>query len=75
MYIKKYRRGKTMITLQGSRFIVSQDKNSADDIDYKVFVSGKGECKEVTTSLTDEEKTELISDLIYCLSNLLSKQN
>lgn len=64
-----------MITLKCSRFIVSQSQSSTDDIDYKVFVRDKVGYKEVTTSLTDDEKTELISDLIYCLSDLLNKQN
>jgi hypothetical protein len=60
-----------MITLKGSRFIVSQDENSTNDIDYKVFVRNEDGYKDVTTSLTDEEKVELISDLIYCVSDLL----
>ena len=60
-----------MITLKGSRFIVEQNKNSTNDVDYKVFVRNKDGYHEVTTSLNDSEKTELISDLIYCLSDLL----
>ena len=60
-----------MIALKGSRFIVSNDENSTNDIDYKVFVRNQGEYRDVTDSLTKEETTELISDLIYALSDLL----
>lgn len=55
------------ITLKASRFVVSQDEN----YDYKVFVRNKGEFKDVTDSLTQEETKELISDLIYAISDLL----
>ena len=55
------------IILKASRFTVSQDEN----YDYKVFVRTKGEFKDVTDSLTQEETTELISDLIYVISDLL----
>lgn len=64
-----------MISLQGSRFFVCYDEESNGDIDYRVFTREKGKYKEITTSLTDGEKTELISDLIYCLNDLLSKQS
>ena len=60
-----------MITLKGSRFIVAQDEEATNDIDYKVFVRNDDGFKDVTTSLTEDEKTELISDLIYCVSDLL----
>ena len=60
-----------MITLKGSRFIVSKGENSTNDIDYKVFIMTQGEFRDVTDSLTQEETTELISDLIYALSDLL----
>ena len=60
-----------MIALKGSRFIVSRDENSTNDIDYKVFVRTKAKFRDVTDSLTQEETTELISDLIYALSDLL----
>jgi hypothetical protein len=60
-----------MITLKGSKFVVSQDENATSDVDYKVFVMAKGEFKDVTDSLTQEETTELISDLIYAISDLI----
>ncbi len=63
-----------MISLKGSRFFVSQDENSTSDMDYKVFVRNNDGYHEVTTSLNDSEKTELISDLIYCLSDLIKRQ-
>lgn len=60
-----------MITLKGSRFAVEQDKNSTSDIDFKVFVLQNKEFKDITNSLTDDDKTELISDLIYAVSDLV----
>jgi len=62
-----------MISLKGSRFLVSQDENSTSDMDYKVFVRNNDGYHEVTKSLNDSEKTELISDLIYCLSDLIKR--
>lgn len=64
-----------MITLKGSRFIVEQDENSTNDIDFKVFISQNKEYKDITNSLTDDDKTELISDLIYAVSDLLKQIN
>ena len=59
------------IKLKASRFVVSQNENSTNDVDYKVFVWDNGEFKDVTDYLTQEETTELISDLIYAISDLL----
>ena len=64
-----------MITLKGSRFIVSQDDYSATDVDYKVFVSNANGCADVTQGLTEDETHELISDLIYCIRDLLKERN
>ena len=60
-----------MIALKGSRFIVEQDENSTNDIDFKVFIRQNNEYKDITNSLTDDDKTELISDLIYAVNGLL----
>lgn len=59
-----------MITLKGSRFIFSYDKNSGE---HNVFVRCKDGYKDVTNSLCDEEKDELINDLIYCITDLINK--
>ncbi|MBQ8218522.1 MAG: hypothetical protein IJZ79_02120 [Bacilli bacterium] len=64
-----------MITLKGSRFIVERDENSKTDIDFKVFISQNKEYKDITHSMTDEDKNELISDLIYAVDDLLKKTN
>lgn len=58
-----------MITLKGSRFIVEFDKNATNG--YKIFVRRSGKFEEVTNSLTDDEKKELIGDLIYSITDLL----
>lgn len=60
-----------MITLKGSRFIVSYDKNSGE---HNVFVRNNNGYNDVTNSLDDEEKDELINDLIYCISDLINKR-
>lgn len=57
-----------MITLKASRFIVSYDENSGE---HNVFIRNKDGCHDVTNSLGDEEKDELINDLIYCITDLL----
>ena len=60
-----------MITLQGSRFMVSYDEISGE---HRVFVGNQDGCNDVTSSLNDEEKEELINDLVYCISDLLHKR-
>ncbi len=52
-----------MISLQASRFLVS-----CDDYTTKVFINTGKEYKEVTDTLSDSDKNELISDLIYAVS-------
>lgn len=64
-----------MITLKASRFIVAQDEHPTNGIDYKVYIRNRNGFEDITASLTDEEQKELISDLIYCVSDLLKKQN
>ena len=55
-----------MISLKTSRFLVSYDNDK-----YKVFTRNRSGCKDVTNSLTETEKDELIEDLIYCLTDLI----
>ena len=55
-----------MISLQASRFLVS-----CDDYTTKVFINTGKEYKEVTDTLSDSDKDELISDLIYEISKLV----
>ena len=64
-----------MITLKGSRFIVEEDEKSTNGVDFKVFTRQNKELKDITNSLTDSEKTELISDLIYAIGDLLKQSN
>lgn len=52
-----------MISLQASRFLVS-----CEDYTTKVFINTGKEYKEVTDTLSDNDKDELISDLIYAVS-------
>jgi hypothetical protein len=64
-----------MITLKGSKYIVEHDDNATTDTDYKVFIRENKELKDITNALTDDDKTELISDLIYSLTDLLKQQS
>ena len=59
-----------MITLKGSRFTVLYDENSGE---HNVFLRTKDGCNNITNILGDEEKDELINDLIYCITDLLKK--
>ena len=59
-----------MITLKGSRFIVSYDEDSGE---HNVFIRIGGGYSNVANSLSDEEKDELINDLIYCITDLINK--
>lgn len=60
-----------MISLKGSRFLVSYDPDSGE---HSVFTREKNGCTEITDSMSDEEKDELINDMAYALSDLLTKQ-
>lgn len=55
-----------MITLEASRFMVA-----CEDYESKVFIRDRNGIKEVTESMNDEDKNELISDLIYVVSKLV----
>lgn len=60
-----------MISLKTSRFLVEYNEEADDG--YKVFTRSSSGCKDVTDILTDEEKIELISDLVYAITDLLDK--
>lgn len=55
-----------MISLKGSRFLVS-----CENYESKVFVYNGKEFEEVTSNLSEDDKTELIDDLIYAITNLI----
>ena len=55
-----------MISLKGSRFLIS-----CEDYNSKVFINNGKEYEEVTNKLSEDDKTELIDDLIYAISDLM----
>ncbi len=55
-----------MISLTGSRFLIS-----CEDYHSKVFINNGKEYEEVTNKLSEDDKTELIDDLIYAMSDLM----
>ncbi|RGM75589.1 hypothetical protein [Agathobacter rectalis] len=55
-----------MISLQGSRFLVS-----CENYESKVFINNGKEYKEVTHDLSGDDKNELIDDLIYAITDLI----
>ena len=61
-----------MIALKGSRFTVSYDENSGE---HNVFVRNNKGYDDVTNSLANNEKEELINDLIYCVFDMLQALN
>lgn len=60
-----------MITLAGSKFIVA---NEGDD--YKVcIINDDNKLKNITESLTEDDKDELIWDLISAVTDLLKEKS
>ena len=55
-----------MISLQANRFLVSCRYYTT-----KVFINTRKKYKEITNTLSDSDKDELISDLIYAVSKLV----
>ena len=55
-----------MIRLKGSRFRVSYDSEA-----YHVFTCSPKGYIEITEVLTDNDKDELIDDLVYCIQDLV----
>lgn len=59
-----------MISLKASRFLVS-----CDNYESKVFIIDSGrKYKEVTNELSDDDRSELIDDLIYAISDLIKNR-
>lgn len=65
-FIKNRKWGNIMISLTGSRFLVS-----CENYESKVFINNGREYKEVTNELSEDDKTELIDDLIYAITDLM----
>ena len=61
-----------MISLVGSRFRVKYD---FDNNKYRVFTRNHSGQKEVTESLSAEDKEELLDDLIYDITELVAKES
>lgn len=61
-----------MVGLKASRFVVEYDEKATDG--YEVFVRRNGEYKDITNSLTDDDKTELIGDLVYAITDLVKER-
>lgn len=59
-----------MMSLAASRFRVSYEND-----EYKVFELGRDGITEVTNTMNDEDKDELIDDLIYAVSELLKERS
>lgn len=59
-----------MISLKGSRFRVSHDGE-----EYHVFTCSPKGYMEITEVLTDNDKDELIDDLVYCIQDLVERMN
>ena len=61
-----------MISLKASRFLVSLDK----DYEAKVFIiNNDRKYKEVTNELSEDDKDELIGDLVYAITDLMKNIN
>lgn len=61
-----------MISLKGSRFIVEYNEDADDG--YSVYTRKSAtELEDITNKLTDDDKTELISDLVYAITDLLGE--
>lgn len=59
-----------MITLKASKYCVD-----CENYESKVYVrTSPTEFKEVTKDLTDEDKDELIDDLIYAIHDVLTSK-
>lgn len=61
---------KNMITLKASKYCVD-----CENYESKVYVrTSPTDFKEVTNDLTDEDKDELIDDLIYAIHDILTSK-
>lgn len=57
-----------MISLKASRFRVSHDND-----EYHVFTNRGSGYEEVTDAMSENDKDELIDDLIYCIQDMVKK--
>lgn len=55
-----------MISLKASRFRVSHDSD-----EYHVFTNTGSGYEDVTDTLSENDKDELIDDLIYCIQDIV----
>ena len=60
-----------MFSLKASRFYVSYNSDSGE---HQVFLRDRNGYHEVTKTLSDEDKEELINDLVYAVSDLLKEK-
>lgn len=63
------KRGNFLISLKGSRFLVS-----CENYESKVIINNGKEFQEITSELSEDDKDELIDDLIYAINDLLKSQ-
>ena len=61
-----------MIGLKASRFKVEYDETVTKG--YKVFTRRMGKYEDVTDTLTEDDKEELILDLIYAITDLIRER-
>lgn len=61
-----------MVSLKASRFKVEYDETATNG--YKVFVRRMGKYEDVTDTLTEDDKEELILDLIYAITDLVRER-
>ena len=60
-----------MISLVGSMYRVSYDEDTGE---HKVFTRNSGGYNDVTDSLTNDEKDQLINDLVYAIYDLVNNK-
>lgn len=62
----------SMITLKASRFVVECDDDADDG--FKVYTKNSKGYVDITDKLTDSDRLELISNLIYAITDLLKEE-
>ena len=62
-----------MISLKASRFKVEYDETAING--YKVFTRRMGKYEDVTDALTDDDKEELLFNLIYAVTDLVRERD
>lgn len=61
-----------MVSLKASRFKVEYDETATKG--YKVFTRRMGKYEDVTDALTDDDKEELLFNLIYAVTDLVRER-